>query len=46
MPDPRKKRPRDPNHLAKLIADIATGEEEDREPAPQKRGPYKKRGGK
>jgi hypothetical protein len=26
------KRPRDPNQLAKLIVDIATGQVEDREP--------------
>lgn len=29
MPDRSSKRPRDPNQLAKLIADIATGEVED-----------------
>ena len=29
MTDGRKKRPRDPNQLAKLVADIATGEVED-----------------
>jgi hypothetical protein len=28
----RAKRPRDPNQLAKLIADIATGEQEDKAP--------------
>jgi len=30
-----KKRPRDPNVLAKTIVDIATGEAEDREPTPK-----------
>jgi hypothetical protein len=34
MPSHRK-RPRDPAQLAKLIVDIATGEVEDREPAPE-----------
>jgi hypothetical protein len=29
------KRPRDPNQLAKLIIDIATGEVDDREPTPE-----------
>lgn len=29
MPDSKPKRPRDPNQLAKLIADIATGEATD-----------------
>jgi hypothetical protein len=29
MPDRSRKRPRDPNQLAKLIVDIATGEIED-----------------
>ena len=29
MPDRSSKRPRDPNQLAKLIVDIATGEVED-----------------
>lgn len=29
------KRPRDPNALAKSIVDIATGQVEDREPAPK-----------
>lgn len=32
MTAPRRKRPRDPAQLAKLIVDIATGEVEDREP--------------
>ena len=35
---PRKKRPRDPNQLAKLIVDIATGEVEDRAPTPEEQG--------
>lgn len=30
MADSKPKRPRDPNQLAKLIADIATGDTEDR----------------
>ena len=34
----RKKRPRDPNQLAKLIVDIATGDVEDREPTPEEQG--------
>jgi len=29
MPDRSSKRPRDPNQLAKLVVDIATGEVED-----------------
>lgn len=29
MPDRSRKRPRDPNQLAKLVVDIATGEAED-----------------
>ncbi len=32
MAESRKKRPRDPLQLAKLIGDIATGQVEDREP--------------
>jgi hypothetical protein len=32
------KRPRDPNHLAKRIIDIATGETPDRNPAPEEEG--------
>ena len=32
MTDTRKKRPRDPAQLAKLMIDIASGEVEDREP--------------
>jgi hypothetical protein len=38
MTEPRRKRPRDPAQLAKLIVDIATGEVEDREPTPEERG--------
>ena len=38
------KRPRDPNQLAKLIVDIATGEAEDII-SPQKRTPQKGRAG-
>jgi hypothetical protein len=38
MIDSRKKRPRDPAQLAKLIVDIATGEVEDREPTPEEQG--------
>jgi hypothetical protein len=34
----RRKRPRDPAQLAKLIVDIATGEVEDREPTPEEQG--------
>jgi hypothetical protein len=37
-PNKPKKRPRDPNQLAKSIVDIATGEEEDREPTPEEQG--------
>jgi hypothetical protein len=33
-----QKRPRDPNQLAKLIVDIATGQVEDREPTPEEQG--------
>ncbi|HEY1474580.1 MAG TPA: RNA-binding protein [Pseudolabrys sp.] len=33
-----KKRPRDPNQLAKLIVDIASGEIEDRPPTPEEQG--------
>ncbi len=32
MPDRSRKRPRDPNQLAKLIVDIATGDVEDTAP--------------
>lgn len=38
MTAPRRRRPRDPAQLAKLIVDIATGEVEDREPTPEERG--------
>jgi hypothetical protein len=39
MPDrSRKRRPRDPNQLAKLIVDIATGQVEDRELTAEERG--------
>jgi hypothetical protein len=33
-----RKRPRDPNQLAKLIVDIATGQVEDRPPTPEEQG--------
>jgi hypothetical protein len=33
-----RKRPRDPNQLAKRVFDIATGEAEDREPTPEEQG--------
>jgi hypothetical protein len=33
-----EKRPRDPNQLAKLIVDIATGQVEDRKPMPEEQG--------
>ena len=33
-----QKRPRDPNQLAKLIVDIATGQVEDREQTPEEQG--------
>jgi hypothetical protein len=36
--EPRRKRPRDTNQLAKSIVDIATGEVEDREPTPEEQG--------
>ncbi len=32
------KRPRDPNQLAKLVVDIATGEVDDRELTPEEQG--------
>jgi hypothetical protein len=38
MPESRRKRPRDPAQLAKLIVDIGTGEVEDREPTPEELG--------
>ena len=44
----KPKRPRDPNQLAKLILDIATGEADDgaskaNPDAAKKRGPYRKK---
>ena len=33
-----KKRPRDPNQLAKSIIDIATGQKPDRDPTPEEQG--------
>jgi hypothetical protein len=33
MPDRSRKRPRDPNELAKAIVDIATGQVEDSQPS-------------
>jgi hypothetical protein len=33
-----RKRPRDPNQLAKMIVDIASGEIEDRDPTPEEQG--------
>ena len=33
-----EKRPRDPSQLAKLLADIAFGQVEDREPTPEEQG--------
>lgn len=38
MADPKRKRPRDPNQLAKSIVDIATGTIEDRPPTPEEEG--------
>ncbi len=38
MPEPRRKRPRDPAQLAKLMIDIASGEVEDRPPTPEEQG--------
>lgn len=38
MPESRRKRPRDPAQLAKLMIDIASGEVEDREPTPEEQG--------
>jgi hypothetical protein len=35
MPENRRKRPRDPAQLAKLMIDIASGEVEDCEPSPE-----------
>jgi hypothetical protein len=33
-----RKRPRDPNQLAKLIVDIASGQVEDHDPTPEEQG--------
>ncbi len=33
-----RKRPRDPNQLAKFIVDVASGEIEDRDPTPEEQG--------
>jgi len=38
MTENRRKRPRDTNQLAKLIADIASGDVEDRAPTPEEEG--------
>jgi len=38
MPQNRRKRPRDPAQLAKLMIDIASGDVEDRVPTPEERG--------
>jgi len=38
MAETRRKRPRDPAQLAKLMIDIASGEVEDREPTPEEQG--------
>jgi hypothetical protein len=38
MPENRRKRPRDPAQLAKLMIDIASGEVEDRKPTPEEQG--------
>ncbi len=38
MPENRRKRPRDPAQLAKLMIDIASGEVEDRAPTPGEQG--------
>jgi len=38
MPEKRRKRPRDPAQLAKLMIDIASGEIEDRRPTAEERG--------
>jgi hypothetical protein len=37
MTDQRRKRPRDPNQLGKLVMDIATGQSEDRADKRRKR---------
>jgi hypothetical protein len=41
MPENRRKRPRDPAQLAKLMIDIASGEVEDREPESKAEPPAK-----
>jgi len=33
-----RKRPRDPNQLAKFIVDVASGQIEDRDPTPEEQG--------
>jgi hypothetical protein len=38
MAEARRKRPRDPNQLGKLVVDIATGEVNDRPPTPEEQG--------
>jgi hypothetical protein len=38
MAQKRPKRPRDPNQLAKLVVEIATGQVEDRPPTPEEQG--------
>ncbi len=38
MPENRRKRPRDPAQLAKLMIDIASGEVEDRAPTSEEQG--------
>jgi hypothetical protein len=38
MAEKQPKRPRDPNQLAKMVVDIATGEVQDRPPAPEEQG--------
>jgi hypothetical protein len=38
MAKDRRKRPRDPAQLAKLMIDIASGEVEDRPPTPEEQG--------
>ena len=38
MAEARRKRPRDPNQLGKLVVDIATGEVEDRPLTPEEQG--------
>jgi hypothetical protein len=38
MAEARRKRPRDPNQLGKLVVDIAVGEVEDRPPTPEEQG--------